>query len=287
MNFSIFQKTLKRKVSIAGEGLFSGKESTLTLLPAKENSGVFFQTNKGKIPALAENVKTTIRCTVLGQEDDSVSTVEHLLSVLYAYGISNVEIAIEGEEVPILDGSGQKFAELIEKAGIEEQEEAREILKIEKPVVLSKDDVQLIALPYGQFKISCLFHHPKLDPPSQFLSLLPYENFDAIASARTFSVYEEIKPFLNQGLIKGGGLESAVLIKENKVLNPEGLRFKDEFVRHKILDLIGDLSLSGKAIIGHVIALRSGHASNVAFVKKILQNEREQNASFAFNHGRN
>ena len=288
MVFSVFQKTLKRKISVEGASLFSGEKSSVILVPSPENSGIFFKTSKGRVEALAENVKRTLRCTCLEKKELKVSMVEHLLAALYAFGITNLEIEVEGQEIPILDGSAKGWVDLIEQAGTCEQTAKRETLKIESPIFLTQDDVQLIALPCGGFKISYLFHHPRLNPPSQFLSLTPFDSFGLdIAPARTFSIYEEIEPFLNQGLIKGGSLDSAILIKENKVLNPEGLRFSDEFVRHKILDLIGDLSLSGKAIVGHIIALRSGHASNVAFVKKLLQNEREPNVSFAFNDGRN
>ncbi len=289
MVFSDLQKTLKREISISGIGLFSGQKSCLNLLPAEKDTGILFKvSNQGSnhvIKATVENVKNTLRSTALGSDQAMILTVEHLLAALYAFGISNLIIELEGIEVPILDGSAKEFAELIEEAGIDDQKALREVLKIEEPVYFTKNEVQLIALPHDKPKISYLFHYPTFDPASQFVSLtLEKAAFvKEIAPARTFSFYEEIKPFLDQGLIKGGGLDSAILVKENKVLNPEGLRFVDEFARHKMLDLIGDLSLSGRVILGHVIALRSGHASNVAFVKKMLQNERKKNECFAVN----
>ena len=285
MVFSALQKTLKKEISISGIGLFSGQKSSLKFIPAEKDTGILFKTANGMIKAAAENVKRTMRCTTLGSASSMLMTVEHLLAALYAFGISNLIIEVEGIEVPILDGSAKGFSELIEKAGIEEQKSLREVLKITEPVYFSDNAVQLIALPCEKPKISYLFNYPSYSPPSQFFSFTLEKTafVREIAPARTFSFYEEIKPFLDQGLIKGGSLDSAVLVKENKVLNPEGLRFTDEFVRHKTLDLIGDLSLAGKMILGHIIAIRSGHASNVAFVKKMLQKERKQNECFAIN----
>ena len=293
MAFSVLQKTIKREISFSGIGLFSGQKSTVKLIPAEKDTGILFKINDTLMTAEVKNVKSTNRCTVLGDDKNQcqIGTVEHLLSALYALGISNLIVEVEGLEIPILDGSAGELVKLIEIAGIKEQTALREVLKIEEPVYFDNHTTQMIALPYEGLKISCLFCYPAdLEKPAQqFFSLIVEKDsfIKEIAEARTFSFYEEIKPFLDQGYIKGGSLENAILIKENKVLNPEGLRFEDEFVRHKILDLIGDLSLIRRAVSGHIIALQSGHTTNVAFVQKLLQKEKEKHGTFAFNSERN
>ena len=270
------QKTIKREVNISGIGLFTGESVHLRLLPAKEGTGIVFQrvdlAGKPKIPARLAHVLDAVRTTRLANEAASVNMVEHLLSALYAAEIDNVLIEVTGPEIPACDGSAKPFIDLLEQAGTAIQMESRSVLKIERPVFWSSQDIQLVALPCEQFRISYTLHYPgSLLPGSQFYTFsFQREGYKAeIAPSRTFSLYEEIAPFIEKGYIKGGGVENAVVIKDDKVLNPEGARFKDEMVRHTILDLIGDLSLIGRPIKAHILAIRSGHASNVAFAKEL------------------
>lgn len=207
--------------------------------------------------------------------------VEHLLSALYAYGIDNARIEVEGPELPAGDGSAQIFIDMIEKTGFEIQEHAREFVRISQPIYWSEGDVHLIALPAQEFRLSYTMHYPHSPLlRSQYYSLAvqPLRYKAEIAPCRTFSLYEEIVPFIEKGIIKGGGLENALVIQGGRILNPEGARFEDEMVRHKILDLIGDLALIGTPLLAHVVAVRSGHSSNVAFAKtlsKTLKLERQ------------
>ena len=272
------QKTIKKEVSISGVGLFTGSKVSLTLKPAQENHGVVFQRvdlpDKPKIYAKLSYVKETPRCTILGNEKISILTVEHLLSALNAYEVDNLLIEIFGPEVPVCDGSSKAFVELIEQSGVEELEDNKKLIKLKKPVYWSQKEVHIVALPSNDFRISYLLHYPKTDVlKSQYYTSVvdPYIYKEEISPCRTFSIYEEIEPLLKKGFIKGGGLNNAVIVKDNRILNPDGVRFPEEMARHKILDLIGDLSLLGGKIFGHIIAIRSGHFSNISFAKKVLK----------------
>lgn len=276
------QRTIKDSISLPGVGLFTGEGALLTLKPAPSDTGIIFKrvdlSEDIEIPAKLEFVKETPRCTIMGNNGVTVLTVEHLLSALYAFGIDNIFIEIDGPEIPVGDGSSRLFVDLIKRAGIREFEKEREVIGIDEPVHFSNEDVHIIALPSREFKISYLLHYPESKLlKSQYYSLVVDEGryIEEIASCRTFSIYEEVEPLLTRGVIKGGGLNNAVIIKNNKILNPEGVRFKEEMARHKILDLIGDLSLIGAKLNMHVIAIRSGHASNISFAKKLLNRLRE------------
>ncbi len=272
------QKTLQKEISASGVGLFSGKQATITLCPAPAFHGVVFQRvdlpDQPKIPAQLDYIQAMPRCTAVGRGEATVQTVEHLLSALYGCGVDNVLIQVRGEEIPIFDGSAQRFVELFEEAGYVEQDALRKVLKITEPLSWTKGDVHLMVVPCDEFRISYTLHFPQSSLLcSQFYSTtVTQEQFvSALSSCRTFSLYEEVEPFIRSGLIKGGSLENAVVIQEDRVVNPEGLRFSDEMVRHKMLDLIGDFSLIGQSLQGHIIAIRSGHASNIAFAKEIDQ----------------
>ena len=270
------QKTLKREVSISGAGLFTGKKVLIRLRSAPENSGIVFQRldlpSQPIVPAQLAFVSDTRRCTRLASKSVNLIMVEHLLSALSALEIDNLCIAVEGEEMPAGDGSSQLYVDLIEQAGIVVQDEPKRFFKPSRPIYWSEKDIHLIALPSAEYRISYTLHYPQSPLlRSQYLSLAihPETYTKEIASCRTFSLYEEIAPMIDKGFIKGGGLENGVVIQGERILNPEGLRFPDEMVRHKILDLIGDLSLLGRPIKAHIIAIRSGHSSNVAFVKEL------------------
>lgn len=270
------QKTLAEAISFKGLGLFSGKKIEMHLKPMPENTGILFQRvdlkNKPILEAKVQNVCATPRCTILGKEEVTVQTVEHLLAALKACEIDNLLIEINGPEVPIADGSAMPFIEMIEKAGIAYQKSTKKFYQLSSPVYWSQGDVHLVALPSDEFRISYTLNYPNSEIlRAQFHTIaLSQDSFKIeIAPSRTFSLYEEAVPFIEKGLMKGGSLENAVLIKGGVILNPEGLRFPDEMVRHKILDLIGDLSLVGFSFLAHIIAIRSGHFSNTSFAKEI------------------
>lgn len=275
---SSLQKTLASQVEFSGVGLFTGGASHIRILPSSANAGVVFQRvdlpGKPLIPALLSFVSETPRCTCLANGNASVRMVEHLLSALQGLGIDNALIEVSGEEIPASDGSALEFVRLIDRAGVQEQEADKKILRIEQPVVWSQGQTHLVALPSDVFQVSYTLHYPH----SQFIGsqyhsvvLTPETYRSNIARCRTFSLYEEIAPLIAKGLLKGAGLDQGVLIQGERVLNPEGLRCPDELVRHKILDLVGDMALLGVSVVGHVIAICSGHAANVAFSKKLAQ----------------
>lgn len=272
------QKTLKCDVFASGVGLFTGEQVSIRLKPAPADAGICFQRvdlpNQPLIPAQVQYVSDTLRCTRLKKDHVSLSTVEHLLSTLCAYGIDNTLIEVDGPEIPICDGSAKEFVQLIEDADIIDLDEPKRFFTIAQPVFWSENETHLVALPSSEMRISYTLHYP-LSPllRSQYLSLpIDRESYkNEISTCRTFSFYEEIAPFIEKGLIKGGCLENAVVIQGEKVLNPGGARFRDEMVRHKIMDLIGDLFLLGGNLKAHIIAIRSGHSSNIAFAKT-LQN---------------
>jgi UDP-3-O-[3-hydroxymyristoyl] N-acetylglucosamine deacetylase len=268
------QRTLRKAVEVSGIGIFTGEQVAVKICPAPEDTGLVFQrvdlVGSPDIPARLQFVQESSRCTRIGINDASVVMVEHLLSALYAYGIDNARIEVTGPEIPGSDGSAKLFVDLIEQVGLEIQRRPRRCVSIEHPLFWSWGEIHLVALPSSEFKLSYTMHYPKSPViKSQYysFSLNPDRYREEIASCRTFSLYEEILPFLEKGLIKGGGLENALVIQGDKILNPEGARFSDEMVRHKILDLIGDLSLIGSRLCAHVIAICSGHSANIAFAK--------------------
>jgi UDP-3-O-[3-hydroxymyristoyl] N-acetylglucosamine deacetylase len=276
------QTTVQSEVSILGTGLFTGEKVSLKISPASPNTGIVFKRvdlpDKPEIPASLIHVREAPRCTRLATEKLSIHMVEHLLSALAGMNIDNARIEIEGPEILAGDGSALTFVDLIEKAKVQMQQVPRKFIKIHHPIYWSEGEVHLIALPADEFRISYTLHYPQSRLiSSQFytISLTPDRFKKEIAPSRTFSLYEEILPFIEKGLIKGGGLENALIIKGNQIMNPEGARFSDEMVRHKILDLIGDLALVGVPILGHIISVRSGHSSNVAFAKLIANLERQ------------
>jgi UDP-3-O-[3-hydroxymyristoyl] N-acetylglucosamine deacetylase len=257
----------------------------MRICPSQAGSGIRFQRvdlpEKPILVATLGTVQGTPRCTLLGDQQASVQTVEHLLAALKAYGIDNALIEISGPEVPILDGSSLPFVEMVERAGIVELASTRFIYGIQSPVFWSQGPIHLIALPASEYRISYTLHYPHCSLiGSQFYSCVVEQELfkKEIAPCRTFSIYEEIAPMIEKGLVKGGSLENAVLIKENTVANPGGLRFSDEMVRHKVLDLIGDLSLVPVPFVAHVIAIRSGHASNNAFAKELFNHIKMENS---------
>lgn len=275
--FSQRQRTLKAPIHLAGNALFTGTHVHLNIHPAAPGFGIVFQRvdlpGRPQLPAKLEYVQATPRCTILGNQGIVIQTVEHLLSALHACGIDNALIEIDGAELPIFDGSAKEFVEQIEAVGVCEQEEQKAVYRLTAPISWSQGDVHLIALPSDEYRITYTLFYPHSSiVGTQYYSVQVNEDSfkKEVAPCRTFCIYEEVAPLVEKGLIKGGGLENAVIIKDNQVANPGGLRFPDEMVRHKILDVIGDLSLMGFSFLAHIIAIRSGHSSNVAFAKQLV-----------------
>lgn len=272
------QRTLKNDVSFSGIGIHTGTQVSMRFCPAKEGSGIVFCRTDLQgcpvIPATIEYVLDTSRSTTIGIKNILIHTVEHVLAAVRAYSIDNLRIEINSIEPPIANGSSDTFIEMIEKAGIQEQAHTVPIVKLNSPVYLSEGDIHIVALPYDGYRISYTLNYPESSVlRSQFFShMLTSENFkDEIGSCRTFSLYKEVSALMDRGLIKGGSLSNAVIIKDDVVFSKEGLFFPDEMVRHKILDMIGDLSLVGIEFCAHILAIRSGHATNFAFAKKLYK----------------
>ena len=277
------QRTLGNSASYSGIGLFTGAQVKMKFFPAPVDSGIVFKRvdlpDAPCLRACVENIWGTPRCTILGKESVHVQTVEHVLSALRAFEVDNLLIEVDGPEVPAADGSALQFVELIEKSDVVEQEGTTHNYYITSPVYWSEGDVHLVALPSKEFRVSYTLSYPN-NPlmHSQFCSFIinPETYKSEIASCRTFSLYEEIVPLLEKGVIKGGNLDNGVIIKGNEVLNPGGLRFVNEPVRHKVLDLIGDLSLIDFPVIAHVLAIRSGHHSNTRFAEVLANHIRAE-----------
>ena len=268
------QKTIGSDVSFSGVGLFTGEKSRITLRPAPAGTGIIFRrmdlAGTPTIPARLEFVSETVRCTKLRKDNVTLTMVEHLLSALRGLDVDNVMVEIHGPEVPCDDGSARLFCQKIDSVGIVELGEERSVVALSRPVYFSQGETHIVALPSPELKISYILHHPGsplLYSQYKTLTVCPDSYRREISSSRTFTLYEEIAPFLEKGLIRGGGLENGVVIRGDLVMNPEGLRMPDEPVRHKILDLIGDLSLLGTHVLAHIVAIRSGHTSHVAFAK--------------------
>jgi len=272
-----FQQTLGNKIVFSGIGLHTGKEITLTLRPAEAGTGIVFHrvdfSPAVSIEARAANVVSTKLSTTIGCGAASVSTIEHLMAALYGCGIDNAHVDINGPEVPIMDGSAAPFVAGILKAGSKGCGKPRKYLVMKKPVSVVEGDKRITIVPSRHYKISfdMQFAHPAVR--SQFRSMqFSQECFaDEYASARTFGFLAEVEMLKAHGLGLGGSLDNAVVIGDQGVLNPEGLRYSDEFVRHKILDSVGDLALTGHRLIGHVKSVKSGHDLNHKLVSELLR----------------
>jgi UDP-3-O-[3-hydroxymyristoyl] N-acetylglucosamine deacetylase len=268
------QRTLRRPISCAGIGLHSGNKVTLSLKPAPPDFGIRFRRtdlDNLEIPATVSNLASIQYATGLARNEGSVETVEHLLAALTSMGVDNVVVELNHSEVPIMDGSASPFIYLIHEAGVKRLATPRRYLKVTRPIALSRGDKRIALYPSDHFKVtySISFDHPLLRHQSRTLRITEESFCDEIAPARTFGFLKEVEMLRQNGLALGGSLENAVVLGETGVLN--ALRFEDEFVRHKILDVIGDLALVGYPIIGHLVAHRGGHALHTAFAAKLLE----------------
>ena len=279
---AINQRTIRKERAIRGKSLHTGEEVSLTLKPALPNSGFLFRRTdlygKPEIKPTFENITDLVRSTTITNGNAKVHTIEHVLSALVGCGIDNAEIELDASEPPIMDGSSRPFVNLIMEAEPIEQEAERKFIEITEPVSVTSGNRSIIALPYDGFRVTCTSADDR-GIHVQHLSIdLDAESYVAqIAPARTFTIYEEIEELLKIGKIQGGSLDSAIVIKGDKVLSKEPLRFDDEFVRHKILDVVGDFSLLGKRLKAHVIAVRPGHSLNSELVAKIIETSAGKN----------
>jgi UDP-3-O-[3-hydroxymyristoyl] N-acetylglucosamine deacetylase len=268
------QRTLKRSISCAGIGLHSGRKVSLSLKPAPAGTGIRFRrTDLGgvEIPARATHVGAVAYATQLREGEATVETVEHLLAALAASRVDNAVIDLNSREVPIMDGSSAPFIYLVQEAGIKTLAEPRKYLKIVRPVTVSKGDKQIALYPADEFKVSYTigFDHPLLRHQSRVMTVTEHSFTEEIAPARTFTFLKEVEMLRQNGLALGGSLDNAIVIGDTGVLN-SSLRFDDEFVRHKILDLVGDLSLVGHPIVAHAVVHRGGHALHTAMASRLL-----------------
>ncbi|MBZ5575598.1 MAG: UDP-3-O-acyl-N-acetylglucosamine deacetylase [Acidobacteriia bacterium] len=270
-----FENTVQRAVEASGVGLHSGVPVHIRILPAPVSTGIVFlrtDLDNFPIPASWRHVARVSYATSLMRQGVLLSTTEHLLSVFYSMGIDNAYVEIDNLEVPILDGSGQPFVELIERAGTRQYRRKRRYLRIRRPVSVEDRGKRISILPAESFRLTCEidFPHPMVGRQSLELEVTPERYASEIAPARTFGFEYELDQMRNMGLIRGATLDNAVCFTRDGVLNPGGLRAADECCRHKALDLIGDLALLGRPLLGHVIAERAGHAMHTALVARIM-----------------
>jgi UDP-3-O-[3-hydroxymyristoyl] N-acetylglucosamine deacetylase len=268
------QRTLKRSITCAGIGLHSGRKVTLSLKPAAANSGIRFRrTDLGgvEIAATVENVGTVAYATQLIFGDARVETVEHVLAALVSARIDNAIIELNTPEVPIMDGSSAPFIFLVQECGVRVLAEPRKYLKVVRPITLTRGDKHIALYPSDHFKVtySISFDHPLLRHQSKTMTMSEHAFIDEIAPARTFTFLKEVEMLRQNGLALGGSLDNAIVIGDTGVLN-SSLRYEDEFVRHKILDLIGDLALVGHPVVAHAVVHRGGHALHTAVAAALL-----------------
>ena len=275
ITFLRFETTVQHAVESTGVGLHSGVPVSIRILPAPPSTGIVFlraDLDRFPVPASWRHVARVSYATSLMRQGVLISTTEHLLSVFYSMGIDNAYVEIDNLEVPILDGSGTPFVDMIREAGIKTYRRRRRYLRIRRPVTVEASGKRISILPSDTFLLTCdiFFDHPCVGRQMIELEVTPERYASEIAPARTFGFEHELDQMRNMGLIRGASLENAVCFNHTKVLNPEGLRFPDECCRHKALDLIGDLALIGKPLLGHVIAERAGHAMHAALVARIM-----------------
>ncbi|MCU1292532.1 MAG: UDP-3-O-acyl-N-acetylglucosamine deacetylase [Bryobacterales bacterium] len=274
-----FETSIRRPVEIDGVGLHHGAPVHLRITPAPAATGIVFirtDLENAHIPASWEFVERVSYATsLMHPRGIFISTTEHLLSVLYSMGIDNAYIELDNLEVPILDGSGLPFVALIRQAGVQRYRRPKRYLKIVKPVSVESNGKSVAILPSDRFELQCrnFFDHPLVGEQSLQMEVTPENYASAIAPARTFGFEYELDQMRDMGLIRGATLENAVCFTRDGIANPGGLRFPDECCRHKALDLIGDLALIGRPLLGRLVAEKAGHAMHVALVNKIVSDK--------------
>src|ERR1700680_1552129 len=279
-----FQHTLGKAAGFSGTSLHTGEKVMLKLHPAPVDHGIKFnlkdRQEEPTIDAKIDNLKMVERATTIGEGSVRVHTVEHVLAALFAMGVDNAIVEMDANEPPIGDGSAQPYVDLIKRAGVAAQEAPRKFFDVRESMHMeAKTGALLILLPDETFRISCT----QAGPNNRFTQFLSMEVTPAIfereiAPARTFVYYEEVQSLMDKNLIKGGSLENAIVVRDDAILSKEPLRFADEFVRHKILDIIGDLALVGKRIRGHVIAIKPGHGVNAELARALVRENARRSA---------
>jgi UDP-3-O-[3-hydroxymyristoyl] N-acetylglucosamine deacetylase len=270
------QRTLRRVVTLEGVGLHSGAKVTLRLVPSAVNSGLsFVRTDlpqRPEIPVRSRFVTDTSLATTLGKDGARVSTVEHLLAALQGLGLDNLRMEIDGPEVPIMDGSAARFAQAMSDAGLRPQGAPRRFLVIKRTVTVTEGDKVATFVPAKRLRIDCTidFKHPLISDQQFTFELNDRTFLKEVASARTFGFLRDVDRLRAMGLARGGSLENAVVVDDFSILNPEGLRFPDEFVRHKLLDALGDVALLGYPVLGAMTAYKTGHGLNQKLVAQVL-----------------
>ena len=279
--FESSQKTIKESVQLEGVGLHNGIKVNLSLIPAEANSGITFKRkdiddSKNIIEANYKNVSASSLCTkIKNSHEVSVSTIEHLMAAFYGEGIDNVVVEIDAPEIPIMDGSAFDFVEAIRSVGTQKQNSSRKFIKVLKKVELKDGPKHISIEPFEKDLIidfEIVYKNPLIRTRRKEFKL-SNGNLNSIYNSRTFCLYEDIDQIKSQGLAKGGSLENAIVVMENKILNEDGLRNRHEFVDHKILDCMGDLMLSGYRIFGHVKTSQGGHQLTTALLKKFFSNK--------------
>jgi UDP-3-O-[3-hydroxymyristoyl] N-acetylglucosamine deacetylase len=270
-----FETTIQRPVEAQGIGLHSGVSVSIRILPAPPSTGIVFlrtDLDNFAVPASWRYVARVSYATSLMRQGVLISTTEHLLSVFYSMGVDNAFVEIDNLEVPILDGSGSPYVDLLNAAGIKSYRRRKRFLRIRRPVTVEAGSKRITIIPSDRFLLTCdvFYDHPLIGKQSLDMEVTPERYAQEIAPARTFGFAHELDQMRDMGLIRGAALENAICFDRIGVQNPEGLRFPDECCRHKALDLIGDLALIGKPLLGHVIAERAGHAMHAALVARIM-----------------
>ncbi len=271
------QHTIENSASFSGISLHTGHRAKLTFLPAPIDTGVIFRRidlpGKPEVHAIGTHATDVERATTLKDGDAVIHTVEHVLAALMSRGIDNVFVEMDRPEPPIADGSSMPFLNVLKEAGCVEQDAEREYFTIDEVQTLEMDHALITVVPDDKFRISCTVKYDQSVLDTQYLSMtVDQESFETgLSEARTFCSYHELEYLMNAGLIKGGSLDNATVIHGGTIYSKDGLRYEDEFVRHKMLDIVGDFSLLGKPLKAHIIAVKPGHPSNVTMVQKMLK----------------
>jgi len=263
------QMTLKDSVKLSGKGLHSGHETIVEIHPAPENTGIVFRHGSHEMSGLASNVVDTSRGTTIGFNGFKVLTIEHLMAALRGKGVDNAIIEVVGGETPALDGSAQPYIEAIDRVGLTEQECERRLISITEPVCVRRKDSYILAVPAPYLRITYVmnYRHPMIGSQTSSYIFSESDFGKEIAPARTFVLYEEVAGLLDRALAKGGSIENVIVIWQDRMSS--ALRFPDELVRHKVMDLVGDISLAGGLVQAEILAVKSGHALNVEFAREI------------------
>ena len=272
------QRTLKKPVEVIGIGLHKGEPIKLRLEPLDADSGIMFYREDlaMRIPLSPDSVIDTRMATVIGNEKGYISTIEHFLSSVYAYGIDNMRVIVDGNEMPIMDGSSISFCLLLEEAGIQEQDAPKKIIRVKQPVEVREGDKFVRLLPYesAQFDFHIKFDHPVIGDQKEHFEFSTKAFVEEIARARTFGFAKDIQYLQSQNLALGATLQNAIGLDDHKVLNPEGLRFENEFARHKILDAMGDMMVSGHNILAKYESFAGSHDLNYKLTSKLLSDSK-------------